>query len=202
MHDLPDHLTGEHLAVEAYFDDYESRYSNSTGESWKLERGQSFREQGSPSWDAFARGELDEALRLIEQRRQGLTEYYESATRQGRTLYRVRVVAEPISSYLQWELNSLRQRSECGEKIRVIDAADIRELERDAELPEILTVGTDAVYQMLYDEDGALQGAIRSLLPDDVNRWRSFIADLYDRGEEMESYFDRKVAVLQSPRAR
>lgn len=203
MRDLPANLTGERLAAEAYYDDYEFRFLNVTGgDSWKLERRQSFQEQGSPSWDAFARGERDEAIRLLEQRRQTLTEYYENAARQGCVLYRVRVVVEPISFYLQWELNSLRQRSECGEKIRIVDAADIVELERGGELPEILTVGSDVVYQVLYNPDGVLEGVIRSLRPSDVSVWRECIAGLYAVGEDMASYFDRNSAVLQPPRVR
>jgi hypothetical protein len=201
MRDLPGKLTGERLEVDKYFGDYEARFSAlAGGDSWKLERRQSFQEQGSPSWDAFARGEWGEALRLLEQRRESLVDDYASAARAGWTLYRVRIVAEPISPYMRWELHSLRQRNECGEKIRIVEAANIVELERGGELPEILTLGSDAVYQILYDEDGVLRGAFRSLLASEVAAWRNFIDDLYGHGEDIENYFDRKAALLRPPR--
>ncbi|HET6503308.1 MAG TPA: hypothetical protein VFG87_21370 [Amycolatopsis sp.] len=110
-------LTGQRLALGAYHHDFESRmWRSEERDSWKLERQQSFQEDGSPSWDAFMRGDWDDALRLIGERRESLAEYYGRAASTGLTFYRVRVVAEPITPYLQWELNSLRQRGECGEQ--------------------------------------------------------------------------------------
>ncbi|MGP4014314.1 DUF6879 family protein [Saccharopolyspora sp. 5N708] len=202
MRDLPKLLVGEKLAVDAYYRDFEPRFWNIRDHDfWKLERRQSFQEEGSPSWDAFTRGEWDEALRLIAERRESLEDYYDRAARNGFSIYRVRVVVEPISPYLQWELNSLRQRSEIGERIRVVGKNAVSEFEGDGELPEIVTVGSEVVYQVMYDRSGAIEGAIRSTDPRDVNSWREFIQDLYASGEEMASFFSSTVAALTPPSA-
>src|ERR1044072_4410287 len=133
---------GEALSLDAYRRDCRERQWMIDGQdSWKLERQQHFREPGFASWDAFARGDWDEALRLIEEERDYLREFSQEVADHRITLYRVRVVEQPIAPYLQWELHLLRLRAECGEKIRVVSLEHLAELERSDQLPEMLTLG-------------------------------------------------------------
>lgn len=88
----------------------------------KLERGQTFKEPGTPSWEAFASGDWAEALRLIEDDRESVAAYFRDASQRGLTFRRLRVVEYPVTPYLQWEMNVLRLRSELGEEIRVLDS--------------------------------------------------------------------------------
>jgi hypothetical protein len=83
--------------------------------------------------------------------------------------------------------------------IRVVSATDITNLERDGSLPEIVTLGPDTVYQVIYSEVGAAEGAVRSTDPDEVIRWREFIQRLYASGEDIAIFFDRAVAGLRPP---
>ncbi|MGH3391869.1 MAG: DUF6879 family protein [Actinomadura sp.] len=203
MRDLPAGPSGERLGVDAYYRDFEPRFWNiKKHDFWKLERRQSFQEDGSPSWDAFSRGDWAEALRLMAGRRQSLSDYYNRVAQNGFSTYRVRVVAEPITPYLQWELNSLLQRAECGERVRIVGDGDIATFEREVELPEIVTVGSEAMYQVIYNDAGALEGAICSTNPGEVAAWREFIEHLYAEGEEIGNFHKRKVARLQPPRVR
>lgn len=200
MNDAPGHLTGTHLSPDDYFDDFYPRFwAIDSGDFWKLERIQSFQEEGSDSWDAFARGDWSTALRMIESRRDSLADYYRKVAASGFTTYRVRVVEEEISPYLRWELHSLRQRSELGERIRIINGADLRPCERRGMLPEIVTVGTNAAYEVRYDADGAITGAIRSDDPGDLTRWRNFIRDLFAAGEEIDTFFASRSDSLRQP---
>jgi hypothetical protein len=73
----------------------------------------------------------------------------------GTDLYRLRVVAKPIIPYLQWELHSLKLRAECGELIRILPAAAVRQLEDDGELPEVVTLGSSNAYHILYEQSAA-----------------------------------------------
>lgn len=67
---------GTRLSLEDYRADFRATDSMITGrDSWKLERRQHFRQPGSASWEAFARGQWAEALRLIEARRESLMEF-------------------------------------------------------------------------------------------------------------------------------
>ncbi|WP_086823998.1 DUF6879 family protein [Allokutzneria sp. NRRL B-24872] len=202
MNELPPPApTGRRLSPEEYLEDFFPRFwAIDRYDFWKLERTQTFRESGSASWDAFARGEWEESLSLIRQRRDKLEEYYRRVRGSGFTTYRVRVVESAISPYLQWQLHSLVQRDELGERIRVVGEREVLPREREGRLPEIVTVGASAVYEVLYDDDGAILGAVLSERLSEIEAWRDFIRGLYEVGEGVESFFHRRVAPLAPPR--
>jgi hypothetical protein len=203
---MPDPLAGwdaagTRLSIPDYLADFQATESTIFGQdSWKLERRQQFREPGFASWEAFSRGQWTEALRLIEARRESLTEFAAKAAENGMDLYRLRVVAEPIIPYLQWELHSLKVRAECGELIRVLPTAAVRGLEDDGELPEVLTLGSSTAYHILYDSTGELTGAVKVTDPQAVERATSLTRRLYDEGEDIAAFFERVVAPLPPPR--
>jgi hypothetical protein len=203
MSDRPQELTGVLLSPQEYVDDFFPRFWNIEAENfWKLERMQTFQEGNSASWEAFHQGDWDEALRLIQVRKGRLEEYYGRVRRTGFRTHRVRIVEEPISPYLHWQLHSLLQRNELGERTRIVSGEAVAKFEKNGPLPEIVTIGTSAVYQVLYDSDGANTGAIRSDSPEDLVQWRSFIKDLHAAGEEITSFFGRTVAQWEPPRVR
>nr|WP_236061992.1 DUF6879 family protein [Actinacidiphila acididurans] len=112
---------GEVLTDETYSRDFrERRTAIRNGDSWKLERLQHFEEEGSASRDAMRRGDWEAALRLMAGREDALRRAAEADVRNGSPFHRVRVVEEPLTPYLQWELHSLRQRALCGHRIRVV----------------------------------------------------------------------------------
>ncbi|PKW14975.1 hypothetical protein A8926_2634 [Saccharopolyspora spinosa] len=166
---------------------------------WKLERQQHFKEPGNDSWAAFASGDWAEAMRLIESRRSSLADYYRRIAEQGFGTWRVRVVEEPITPYLQWELHLLRIRHECGGKVHVVDVEQVEHFEKVGSLPEIYTLGNDVMYQAEYDKDGVLQAGIRYQDRSLITRCQQFIQDLYEMGESLSSYFERRVVPLAAP---
>jgi hypothetical protein len=203
MPDLLDGLdaAGTRLSLEDYRADFRATESMIAGQdSWKLERRQHFRQPGSASWEAFARGHWTEALRLIEARRESLMELGAKTAENGIDLYRVRVVAEPIIPYLQWELHSLKLRAECGELIRVLPAAAVRDLEANGELPEVVTLGLSTAYHILYASDGVLTGGVKVTDPQAVGRVTGLVRRLYGEGEDLAVFFERAVATLPPPR--
>jgi hypothetical protein len=188
-------LSGARLAQAQYSADYRRSYEKlSDTTSWKFERRQTFVEPHDESWQEFDRGNWERSLARFNDRRPKLLAQAREDAARGIELYRVRIVAEPISPYLLWELHVLKVRAECGEMIRIVDAETIAEFERDGDLPEILTLGDDIVYQIVYDDSGAPDGAIRSADRADVDRWVSFMRKLYDQGQKIDSFFARKVA--------
>jgi hypothetical protein len=192
---------GTRLSLEDYRADFRATESMTTAQdSWKLERRQHFRQPGSASWEAFARGQWAEALRLIEARRESLMEFAAKTAEKGTDLYRLRVVAEPIIPYLQWELHSLKLRAECGELIRVLPAEAVRQLEDDGELPEVVTLGPSTAYHILYDADGVLTGGVKVTNPQAVGRVTDLVRRLYGEGEDLTTFFEREVASLPPPR--
>ncbi|MFI2609504.1 DUF6879 family protein [Kitasatospora sp. NPDC018619] len=191
---------GEALTRDEYRRDFRERDALVRGrDSWKLERRQHFEEQGSPSWEAARRGDWGEALRLLEGRREALREIgREDAERQS-FFHRVRVVEQPLTTYLRWELHSLRIRAECGERIRVVGAEMLADSEEFHQLPEIVVLGGRTLYQVRYSEEGIPVGAVRFTEPGIVLRWESYLADLHRAGEDVVAYVDREVAPLLPP---
>lgn len=137
MPDLPPPVRGDWLSPAEYRADFFPRFWGiDRDDMWKLERIQSFQEDGSASWEAFSAGDRQRAFQLIQERRVKLDDYYRRIAETGFTAYRVRVVEEPISDYLQWELRSLCQRAELGERIGVVTGEHVSTTTPRASTPE------------------------------------------------------------------
>jgi hypothetical protein len=153
----------------------------------------------SLSWQAFARGDWETALAMIAGRRRGFAEYYDKVKRHGFTTHRVRVVERPVTPYLQWEMHVLALRHEYGGLTRVIPAEQVASAEGGGPLPEVYTHGTTVMYEAVYDADGVLAGARRFVDTELIMTIQRFIAELYDEGEPLDSYFDREIKPLPPP---
>lgn len=200
MRDLLGASHGEWLGLEAYREDFRRRDFAVDGcDSWKLERRQHFREPGDPSWEAFVQGDWEQALRLIKARRGELSDVSRLAARHDCRLLRVRVVEQPLTPYLQWELHLLRVRAECGELIRVIGPEHIGAYEQGGPVPELVTLNDDTVYEILYDAEGVLAGSVRYVDRATRDRVAARIEELYTLGEDIDTFFAREVAGLKPP---
>jgi hypothetical protein len=189
------------MELDAYFADFEKNFWTITEPGfWKLERQQFFREPGYDSWEAFAKGDWDESLRLLDAGRADMADYHRRIEDRGFVARRVRVVEMPITAYLQWELHALRVRDQCGGSVRIIGSEQITEFEHNAALPEIYTLGATVMYQAIYDDDGVLESVRRFAGRDLVVRCQRFIQDLYEAGQQLEPFFANYVATLPPPR--
>ncbi|QUX31170.1 MULTISPECIES: DUF6879 family protein [Nocardiopsis] len=194
MLDTIDSLTGDHLALTDYSSDFRNRFGSLRNtDVYKLERQQEFHQPESRSWLAFIDGRRDESLRLLEDNRPALRKEFTRLAQAGCGVRRVRVVEKPFPVYLLWELHSLRVRAQCGEDIRVVSPERLASFERDRPVPEIVTLGDEVTYKILYDEQGVLRGAVRFADPDVTARCRSEIAALHAAAEALEDYFVREV---------
>src|SRR2546423_13816008 len=73
MLDLLNKSSGEQLTRAGFGEDLDNRFASSGSyDSWKLERLQNFSQPGDARWEALARGDWDEAIRLIGERRESL----------------------------------------------------------------------------------------------------------------------------------
>lgn len=135
----------------------------------------------------------------MDSQRADLIEEFREAERLNVELCRVRVVEKPFTQYLHWELYALKTLAECGEKIHVVTSDEIASLETEEPLPEILTVGLDTIYQIVYSADGILEGAVRFVDVETASWWKDVIEQLYHRGEDLYRFFRREVARLEPP---
>ncbi|WP_049566775.1 DUF6879 family protein [Streptomyces sp. SBT349] len=195
-----DTAPGERLGLPHYREEFAERHHHVRArDSWKFERRQHFVELNSPSYDAFRAGRWEESLLLMDNRRESLRDAMRERREQGTVFHRVRVVEEPLTPYLQWELRSLGVQAECGAAIRVVPGERVRRFEQSGELPEVVALGGQTLYHVLYTPEGVAEGAIRVGDPELLGQWEAFIADLYADGEDVTSYVDRYVAGLPPP---
>ncbi|MFE5585399.1 DUF6879 family protein [Kitasatospora sp. NPDC056531] len=193
MRDLLGGVPGDRLPQAEYKADFRRRDFAVDGyDSWKLERRQEFQEPQNASWRAYFGGNRAEALEVIEAGRDDLLQLSRLAADHDCRLLRVRVVEFPLTPYLEWELQSLRVRAECGELIRVVGPELIAPHELDGPLPELVTLGSDTVYDITYDAAGLADGATRYLDRATRDRVAEFISRLYDQGEGIESFMARQ----------
>jgi hypothetical protein len=193
---------GRRLDNEEYLSDFRARDAAiRNGNSWKLERLQHFEEVGSPSRDALRRGDWVTALRLFEEGRDNLRGIQADEEARGSAFHRVRVVEEPLTPYVQWELHSLRISAEYGERVRILPADAVAAAEVDGLLPELTIQDDRVLFRVVYTPTGAPDGAIRFTDPDLVDPWTAYVRSAYAAAEDIVSYFDRAVAPLPPPPA-
>lgn len=198
--DLLKSADGYRLDQSQYQQDFDANLWRIDGaDSWKLERMQNYSEVGFPSWEAFVAGNWNRALQLYEEERPNIIAFNREFQRHRSHLYRVRVVIEPITPYVQWEMHCLKLRAECGERIRIIDYSAISALESTGAFPELISLCGRVLYHTIYDGNQKPDGAIRFSDPELIARYEDFARTLYGNGEDVESYFRRMVADRPPP---
>ncbi|MBO0802592.1 MAG: hypothetical protein J2P25_05890 [Nocardiopsaceae bacterium] len=173
-----------------------------TGIVWKLERSQFFTESADdPAWQAFISGDWPKSIAILESERPDIQDEAAKYNRQGAEFRRLRIVEQPVLAYVQWELQSLKIFDESGMPIRVLDASQIREYERDRQVPELVIVGEQALFEVQYDDQWAACGARRIDDRDIIRQAAADIAGLWVKAEPLARYFSREIAPLPPPSA-
>ncbi|MEU1658703.1 DUF6879 family protein [Streptomyces griseofuscus] len=199
MFDSFPHGVSERLDRPTYHADFWRVRASGIRHMNKLERGQEFKERGFASWEAFAAGEWDRALSLVQEKREGYERQFREAAQLGILERRLRVVEFPVTPYVQWELHVLRVRVELGDHIKVLDARKISDIEQDRPVPEVVILGEVAMYEVVYDDDGNAAGANRFTDPALIRETSAGFEALYERGEDFHDFFDREIAPLAPP---
>ncbi|MER8116685.1 DUF6879 family protein [Streptomyces sp. NPDC094031] len=199
MFDSFPHGVSERLDRPSYHADFWRVRASGIRHMNKLERGQNFKERGFASWEAFAAGDWDRALSLVEEKREGYERQFREAARLGILERRLRVVELPVTPYVQWELHVLRMRVELGDHIKVLDARKISDIEQVRPVPEVVILGETAMYEVVYDDDGNAAGANRFSDQALIQETSAGFEALYERGDDFHDFFDREIAPLAPP---
>jgi hypothetical protein len=199
MFDSFPHGVSERMDRPTYHADFRRNYQSEIRHLNKLERGQNFKERGFPSWEAFAAGEWDRALSLIQEKRDVYAQQFRDAARLDILERRLRVVEFPVTPYVQWELFVLRLRVDLGDNIRVLDARKISDIEKDRPVPEVVILGDVAMYEVLYDDDGNAMGANHFTDRALIQETSAGFDALYERGDDFHEFFDREIIPLAPP---
>lgn len=192
-------LPGDTLPLDAYLADFQEYYAAIPDRLDKFERAQYFEELNDPSWQAFASGNWEESLRLDELERENIAELFNGFKKREVISRRVRVVEFPITPYMQWELNGLKIWVECGENLRIITPEFLEKHEKKEPLPEVIILGPPVMYEILYDTNSALCGGRKIVNPGVIEVCRNEIEELYNKGEDFLSFFEREIKPLSPP---
>jgi hypothetical protein len=192
-------IPGAILDHAAYHEDFARESDKLTGVIWKLERAQTFREPGDPSWEAFMAGDWAQSLQILAGERENIRADTRRNTDRGLQIRRVRIVEHPISPYLQWEMHALHLMAQEGFDLRVLDAEHLRDLEHDGPLPEIVIIGDQVLYQVRYDAQQTPCGARAIHDHEVICQATTEISDLHCQGEPLADFFDRQIAPLPAP---
>ncbi|GAA2205889.1 hypothetical protein GCM10009850_013470 [Nonomuraea monospora] len=184
------------LSADEYLDDFWPNFRQLDDVFWKLERIQSFR--GEPSWVAMVEGDWDRSLKLVNDGCVPVRERERPAKRIRRR--RIRIVEQPITPYLQWEMHLLALKVASEEQVRVLDAGEVAEIEVGRRLPELVVLGTVAMYEVTYDESGTHSGARRIDDREVISACQGELDKLFERGEELRPYYEREILPLPAPR--
>lgn len=200
MLDQVRHAPGEVFRpAKAYLDD-SNQYWSRIDRFEKIERQQKFADPRYESWHLFTAGRWEESLAAFERVRPEIVAEFANDARLGYTSHRVRVVEYPITPYVQWEMNGFKIRVECGEDIRIVDPTAIGQYESDGDtVPELIFMGTLAMYEVLYDATGNLAGGRKFTDPRLIEGCLSDVRALHETGEDFWSFFEREVAPLPPP---
>lgn len=105
--------------------------------------------------------------------------------------YRVRVVEEPPTTYLRWELFRYLQWSQLGEEIVVVSPSAVARYEHTHSVPELNVIAGEVLYEILYDDRGAPAGGRRIVDPTVVTQVHDEIVSLFRAGESLHSFVER-----------
>ncbi|MEU6408562.1 DUF6879 family protein [Microbispora sp. NPDC046933] len=188
-------VPGTMLPMKEYAADFLEVFHDVDGVIWKLERAQEFDEGPNPSWNAMREGDWQRSLELLEAARETIAADLPARGE----LRRLRVVETPLTAYLQWELHLLALRMRLGERGRVLDAREVADIETDGPLPELVIFPGRHMYHVQYDKGGTCVGARRTDDAEAVRAWGSIVSSLYERGEDLLTYVEERVAPLPPP---
>ncbi|MEO3871682.1 DUF6879 family protein [Nonomuraea sp. B12E4] len=186
-------ISAVRLGADGYFDDFWPNFRKIDGVFWKFERIQSFREAGEPSLVAMMEGDWERSLKLID-------DEPVAARRAERFVRRrIRVVEQPVTPYLQWEMHVLALRDPGVEQVRVLDAGEVADLEVRRRLPELVVLGTSVMYEVTYDAEGTHSGARRIDDHDVIAACCGELDKLYAVAEGFRDYYEREIVPLPAP---
>ncbi len=189
----------DRLDRSSYHEDFYRAFASGIRFLNKLERGQNFKERGFASWEAFAAGDWETSLSLVEEKREVYRKQFADAGASGVRQRRVRVVELPVTPYVQWEMHVLRLRVELGDEIRVVAASSIADIEREHLVPEVVILGESVMYEVQYDQDGNADGARRYRDPALIAETNEGFESLWGRSETFDAFFEREIAPLGAP---
>ena len=114
---------GERLDLDAFASAFSHAWARLGKRFLKAECWQSYRENvNSASQRAYERGEHDRAVELLREEAEADRPLYADVRSRGIEFARIRVLRQPLTDYLRYELPAYRIRARMGETTEVVRA--------------------------------------------------------------------------------
>ena len=154
-----------YLAPSAFSPRFRASWDAAVSRFLKIERRQSYNQEGDESYEAFRRGDHEKAQHLLRGIIEKQREMYSAACNRGVDLVRLRLVQEPLSDYLRlYEIPSYFVSQELGERI-FIRSVDVS----DDTLPDCIIFDANVMFVNAYDGLARLVGAIEVSSADEID---------------------------------
>ncbi|MFC6081514.1 DUF6879 family protein [Sphaerisporangium aureirubrum] len=113
--------TGERLTIDEFGRQFLAAWSRIEWRFLKLECWQTYKEpDGNKSQELYRQGEIDLAMEILAKEAESDRPLYDDVRSRGIEYSRIRLVQEPLTSYLRYELLAYRIRAELGEVIEIV----------------------------------------------------------------------------------
>lgn len=138
--------SSQRLGLDAFGSRFAEAWSRMHSRFLKLECWQAYQErEANKSQEAYNKGEIDTARELLRQEAEADRQLYEDVKARGLDYARIRLVQEPLTPYLEYELMAYLIREDMGETIEAVRCS------RDLDLPS-----ADYFDFLLFDRHTAL----------------------------------------------
>jgi len=181
------------LDLEGFGSAFANAWSRIEFRFLKLECWQAYREaETNESQAAYDCGDIEAARRLLTEEAEGDRRLYEDVRRRGIEYARVRLVREPLTRYLDYELLSFRIRAEMGENIEIVRCDPAQSLPDEQHFDLLLfDRRTALIHDYGSDEVGFQVGGWISQDPQVVERLEDTVMDLRRRGTPLGQFLAR-----------
>jgi hypothetical protein len=131
---------------------------------------------------------MGRALELIEEDRAAQRDFKKIFDDREAAFYRLRVIEDPLSSYLRWELAHFRLNAEEGEKIYIVNQAMIADLDLRYDLTDYTIFDRSLAFFLNYSDDGLFLHADMVSDPAVISELVSISEEILARSIPFEDY--------------
>lgn len=184
------------LDLDGFGAAFASAWARTGSRFLKLECWQTYREAAAnESQAAYGRGDVEAAHTLLRREAEADRPLYEDVERRGLEYARVRLVKEPRSPYLDYELLSYRIRADMGENIEIVRWEPAGRLPDERHFDFLLfDRHTALVHDYGTDEAGWQTGGWLTHEPDVIAELDKTISVLRREALSLQRYLDKAAA--------
>lgn len=167
---------------------------------FKVEVWQTYQEPGTASLEAFESGDLTRAESLVRAEADAEIDVYRTFRRKGVPFARLRVIEQPLTAYLRWELLNYVVRSEprYGEDVRTVDVTGQVERLPDADHFDFIVFGAEGALVHDYGTEGLQTGGWLVLETEVLDRISGIARDLRARSRPLSDFVQSQGELLNA----